>query len=260
MDTIQYTVSARGKYARTPVLTYLRQHFPTIPLEQIESVFGFVDPCTLYGGRPYWVRQLSDADAGELQAHGIGVRIPLTTHTVDRREYEANRWLLAKYHVQGNSLIVNNDTLVPWLREDFPLYRIEASMLKMLNTHERVERALQLYDTVVVPMEMTENTEFLRGVPHKERVTLFANGGCALTCPARICYARISRMNKLLGSTSRLVRAWGYVAGVFILRCSQSRVYRKTRGVVDFDIEALHALGFVRFKLLRARPSGQTGY
>jgi len=256
-----FTVSARGKYAWLPVLSYLKTHFGALPLEQIESVFGFVDPCSLYGGRPYWFRQISDRDAKVLNERGIGVRIPLTTHFVDYREYVRNRWVLEKYHRRPNSLIIHNEALVPWIREEFPEYRLEASMLKFLNTHAKIERALATYDTVVVPMEYTENEEFLRGISNKERVTLFGNAGCALTCPARMCYTRISRMNKLLGSRNPLVRyGAGYVVGVIMIRCSQRKIRRPVRGIVDFDIAPLVDMGFRRFKMLRARPAGNTGF
>ena len=261
MEDVSFTVSARGKYAWQSIQPYLCSHFGALPFERIESVFGFVDPCSLYGGRPYWFRQISDRDARELNDKGIGVRIPLTTHFVDYDEYKRNRWLLHKYHRPPNSLIIHNDVLVPWIREEFPEYRIEASMLKFLNTYTKIEHALEIYDTVVIPMGLTEDEDFLRGITSKARVTLFGNAGCALTCPARMCYARISRMNKLLGSRSPLIRyGIGYIAGVITIRCSQRRIRREQRGIVDFDLTPLVDMGFRRFKMLRARLGGQTGY
>lgn len=256
-----FTVSARGKYSWMPIMPYLEEHFDALPMEQIESVFGFVDPCTLYGGRPYWFRQISDRDAAELNRRGIGVRIPITNHFIDREEFDRNHKVLHKYHVDGNSLIVQKDEIVPWIREQYPKYRIEASMLKFLNTYEKIERALRMYDTVVIPMNLTEDPGFLKGIPDKEHVTLFGNAGCALTCPARMCYARISRMNKILGSSNPIVRyGAGYVAGIFIIKCSQRSIRRQMRGVVDFDIRPLVDMGFRRFKMLRARASGKTGF
>ena len=260
MDGVCFTVSARGKYSRQPILPYLQSHYGALPLNQIESVFGFVDPRTLYGGRPYWFRQISDRDAEVMAAHGIGVRIPLTTHVVTREEYEYNRPVFEKWHREGNSLIVQNDMLLPWIRKDFPRYRIEASMLKFLNTYAKIEAALKLYDTVVLPMDLVEDPEFLRGVADKQRVTLFGNAGCALTCPARMCYARISKINKLRGARNPLRRLWGYAVGIVLIECSQKKIRRRMRGVVDFDIRPLVDMGFRRFKMLRARPGGKTGF
>lgn len=255
-----FTVSARGKRSWQPILPYLRDSFGALPIEQIESVFGFVDPCTLYGGRPCWFRQISDRDTQVMAQNKIGVRIPITTHYVTRKEYEQNRWVLEKHHRDGNSLIVQNDMLVPWLRQDFPYYRLEASMLKFLNTYAKIEAALTMYDTVVLPMNMVEDPGFLKGVRDKDRVTLFGNAGCALTCPARTCYAHVSRVNKLCGSRNPLARICGLVAAVLTIECSQKKVRRQMRGMVDFEIQPLIDIGFRRFKMLRSRPLGKTSY
>ena len=105
--------------------------------------------------------------------------------------------------------------------------------------------ALDLYDTVVLPMELNGDTAFISGLPNKERITLFANAGCELTCPSKICYVSISKYNK---------------TGDGEFKCSQPLKQRDMLGMIDFDLDALQALGFERFKLLRSRPGGQTGY
>jgi len=119
-------------------------------------------------------------------------------------------------------------------------------VIKHLRTPQRVEKALSIYHTVILPMECCEQPDLLREMPHKERITLFANAGCALTCPARTCYASVSRINKQDNDTE--------------FNCSQQVKERERRGMVDFDLEQLVALGFRRFKLLRARPGAATGY
>ena len=48
---ITYTVSARNKPPDIPVMAYLRKNYGNIPLREIDSVFGFVERSTLYGGR-----------------------------------------------------------------------------------------------------------------------------------------------------------------------------------------------------------------
>lgn len=241
---IRYTISARGKSESAPVMQFLARNYSAISHESIDSVFGFLEKSTLYGGRPFTGRQLSDRDASKLYDAGIGVRIPLTNSFVDREEYLANRGLLRKYHREGNAVIVTRDELANWIREDFPGYRIEASVIRNINTHEKIEAALDLYDTVVLPMKFCKDPGFLEEIAHKSRITLFANAGCALTCPSKICYPSISKMNK-------------YRGGEF--RCSQTLKYRELHGMVDFDLDALVALGFHRFKLLRAKPASIAG-
>jgi len=240
-----YTISARGKQESEPISQYLRDNFGSLPLEQIDSVFGFVERSTLYGGRIFECRQLSDFDVQQLNNIGIGLRIPFTNHNIERQEYEANRWLLEKYHAQKNSVIVTNDDLASWIRQDFPDYAIEASVIKNITSMRKLQSALDIYDTVVLPMTANNDRGFLISIEDKDRIRLFANAGCALTCPSRTCYASISVINKFKG-------------GEFL--CSKSLKERDQLGMMDFDIAELNALGFYRFKLLRARPGNVTGY
>jgi hypothetical protein len=241
---MRFTISVRGKAEEVPILQFLARNYPDIPHGDIDSVFGFLEKSTLYGGRPFTERQISDRDAEKLYSVGIGVRIPLTNSYVEREEYLENRVLLEKYHREGNAVIVTNDDLARWIREDFPGYRIEASVIKNINTYRKIEDAYDLYDTVVLPMKFCQQSEFLIKIANKDRITLFANAGCALTCPSKICYPSISKINK-------------YKGGEF--RCSQTLKYREMHGMIDFDLDKLSALGFSRFKLLRAKPSSIAG-
>lgn len=244
MDFI-YTISARGKTYREPILPFLRDNFGAIPLERVDSLFGFVEPCTLYGGRIFEVRQLSDSDVLQLYAHRIGLRLPLTNHFVTEEEYRSYEALLDKYHAEGNSVIITNDKLRDWIRRDFPRYKTESSVIKDIDTYAKIDDALALYDTVVLPMRLNQDLDFLEKIKDKSRITLFANAGCALNCPARICYASISRINKFKGAS---------------FMCSKTIKDREVLGMVDFDLEQLAGLGFRRFKLLRSRPHGITAY
>ena len=236
---MRFTISVRGKSEEIPILPFLARNYPDIPHHDIDSVFGFLERSTLYGGRPFTERQISDRDVEKLYSVDIGVRMPLTNSYVDPDEYRENLPLLEKYHRPGNAVIVTNDDLARWIRRDFPEYRIEASVIKNINSYRKIDDAFELYDTVVLPMKFCQDPEFLAKIKEKDRITLFANAGCALTCPSKICYPSISVLNK-------------YKGGEF--RCSQSLKYRELQGMIDFDLEELSALGFTRFKLLRAKP------
>lgn len=242
---MRFTISARGKPNDTPILAFLARNFSTVPVAQIDSVFGFVEHTPLYGGRMFVRPELTPYDVGEMYYANIGVRLPLTNHYVTEAEYESSKPLLQTFHRDGNAAIVTHDDLAKWIRRDFPKYRIEASVIKNLNSHKRIGAALDLYDTIVIPMELNEDEAFLTGLPAKDRITLFANAGCALTCPSKICYASISRYNKAM-------------SGEFM--CSQPLKDREMLGMIDFDLERLQEMGFNRFKLLRSRPGGKTGY
>ncbi len=242
---VTYTVSARGKDPQVPVFTFLRRQYGNMQFLEIDSVFGFVGRSTLYGGRAFSERELSERDVNQLNNAGIGIRLPMSNHFVERDEYENNLPLLERYHREINSVIVTHDDLAKWIRQDFPQYHVDASVIKNIKTHRKINEALELYDSVVLPMPCNEDFDFLEKIEAKDRITLFANAGCALTCPSRICYPSLSKINKGKG-------------GKF--QCSQPLKERDLLGMVDFPLQPYIDLGFHRFKLLRARPSGMTGF
>ena len=243
---MEFTISARGKPAAVPIQRFIREHYGHIPLEQIDSFFGFVEQSTLYGGRIFDRPELSRYDVRSLYKLGINVRLPLTNHYVSEEEYEGSAAFLEKYHVPGNSAIVTNDELARWIRRDFPNYRVEASVIKNINNKRKVEQAFKTYHTVILPMSSNQDEAFLSSLENKENITLFANAGCALTCPAKICYVSVSRANK------------GEEGAAF--QCSQKLKERNTIGMHDFDLDHLQSLGFSRFKLLRPRKGNHTGF
>lgn len=240
-----YTISARGKPLKAPIFAYLRNQYGNIPLREIESLFGFVERSTLYGGRIFKRRDLTERDVVQLNSAGIGVRLAMSNHYVNRDEYRANLPLLTKYHRLPNSIIVTNDDLARWIRRDFPAYKIDASVIKNIKSRRKIDSALELYDSVVLPMKINNDFDFLRKIEAKDRITLFANAGCALTCPAKTCYPAISRMNK--GDDVKF-------------SCSRKLKQRELHGMVDFPLQQYIDLGFHKFKLLRGRPGGVTGF
>jgi len=243
---VQFTISARGKPAAAPIHKFIKDSFSDIPIEQIESFFGFTEPRTLYGGRVFNGAELSRYDLRSLYKLGINLRIPLTNHYATEAEYTSCLPFLEKHYRPRNSVIITNDNLANWIRVDFPAYRVEASVIKNINTLAKVEKAYKIYDTVILPMESNEDEEFLLSIPEKERVMLFANAGCAITCPSKICYTSVSKVNK--------------DGDISLWQCSQSLKPRDMFGMLDFDLEYLQDLGFHRFKLLRSRPGRMTGF
>jgi hypothetical protein len=243
---MQFTVSARGKVAAVPIHQFIKKNYSNLPLDQIDSFFGFTEASTLYGGRFFHTTELSRYDVRSLYKMNINVRLPLTNHFSTPEEYEENLPFLEKYHRSGNSLIITNDELARWVRVDFPDYRLEASVIKNINSLDKVEEAFKIYDTVILPMASNDDEELLNAIDDKKNITLFANAGCAYTCPSKICYPSISKANKT-GDND-------------LFRCSQKLKERNTIGMFDFDLDHLQDLGFERFKLLRPRVGKMTGF
>ena len=169
----------------------------------------------------------------------------MSNHFVEERTYRLSASLLFRYHNKLNSIIITNDDLARWIRRDFPRYRLDASVIKNIKTHRKIDEALELYDSVVLPMPLNEDLDFLEKIEAKDRIILFANAGCALTCPSRMCYRSVSKINCGMDDE------W---------QCSLPLKERERFGMVDFPLQPYMDLGFRQFKLLRARPSGETGF
>lgn len=239
---INYTISARAKqlssHGNLPIMDYLRSGFAHLPIDQIDSVFGFVERSPLYGGRPFVEPELSPPDVWALYDHGIGLRLPVSNSFVTRDEYDDAKAFLNKYHRDGNSVIVANDDLAGWIRQDFPRFHIEASAIKNVDNSRKLAQALERYDTVVLPAKSNDDVAFLQGIEDKGRIRLFLNAGCAYNCPSKICYPAVSHMNKYQGA---------------VFRCSQPLIPRDVK-MHDFDEVGFVEMGFSRFKVLRPGP------
>lgn len=244
---LRFSVSGRDIERDVTVSAYLQAFFPYIGREQIESVYGFVDTrVPLYGGRVFEAEKAMHAGhRAELDALGIRLSLPMTNHFFDRAAYEASRVVLAAHHREGNSVIMINDEFARQVRQDFPLYTRKASVIKKLLSPEAVERALELYDMLVLPAEKNDDVEFLVGLEPKERIQIFAVAGCDYNCPARVCYPSISRINR------------GEIA-LQDYDCSRPRLARDVHGTVFFDVSRFAEMGYRSFKLLkdsRTRPA-----
>ena len=246
------TLSARSKHPTLPIGRFLAENFGSINLQDVDSIFGFNAPCKMYGGRQFVLPELSDADLAWMYDYDIGYRIPLTSMLIDDKMYNEGKRFLQKHHRQGNSVILVSDEVAVKIRNDFPLYSIECSVIKALNTKEKVESVLSIFDTAV-PLPEVFNTDFelLNSFSQevKDRMRLFLTIGCSYHCPGRICYGSFSRMNR------------GDADAKF--ECSQMENKKNyvPAGMVDFDMEKYLEIGFSKFKMLRVKPSAiPTGY
>lgn len=236
----RYSVSGRWVSPQSNILQYLQFYFIYIPIQQISTVFGSLDqPSGLYGGRTYdSARSLNDRQIDVLYQHNIHLALTLTNHFFSKELYMENLPFLQKNCRQGNVIICTSDEFARLLRRDFPKYTLRASIIKNLNTLNKIERALKLYDDVVIPMDMNDDDEFLEQLPEKHRMMLFANAACAYDCPSRICYPGISAVNQQKSN---------------VVRCKKAEMGLQEVAYHFFNVEKFSALGFSHFKLIPAR-------
>jgi len=203
----------------------------------IRSVYGFVwgMPSPLYGGRGYHEHNaLSPGQVATLREHGVFLYLSLSNHFFCGEDYEKTKALLDAYHEDGNGIICVNDELAEAIRNDYPRYTLEASMIKNIKTLEGIEQALTLYDLVTLRMTQNDDVELLQAIPDKHRIVLFANSKCEYHCEMP-CLQPFSQRMKAKQETR--------------LRC-----WRKEKGLpiapyMEFELEDARFDGFTLFKL-----------
>jgi hypothetical protein len=232
-----YSVSGRWVAPKSDILHYLRFYYIYLDFLQIKSVFGSTsDYSDFYGGRIYdKKRSFNDFQISQLYGEKINLALTLTNHYFSSSIYKSNINFLEKYHRQGNIIICTSDDLARAIRQDFPAYILRASIIKNLNTLSKVSKALELYDDIVIPMDLNDDDEFLVSLPEKNRIMLFANAACAYNCPARICYTDISKFNQ--GNSN-------------IVRCKKQELGMQEYDFYFFNVKKFHQMVFSNFKLI----------
>ena len=191
------SVSARRKKEDAEMKDYIADQYPDLTLDQIDSVFGFAEHTMLYGGKLWRDVEISPDDLTWMYDNNIGFRIPLTNVVTTKADYQNNIEFIRKYHRPGNSIICVQNWFADAIKNDFPDYSVEASVIKAVSTMEELELAFEHFDTIVPLAEaFNENFELLDSIKEKHRIRLFLQVGCALHCPNRICYTAFSKFNR----------------------------------------------------------------
>jgi len=237
---INYSVSGRKKNPDISIQDFLNLEYMDLDKDKVSTVFGFVEKSSLYGGRIFEQPELSNADVEQLYRLNIGLKLPLTNHYITEAEYQNNFDFLKKYHRKGNSIALVNDDLARWIKRDFPKYELEASVIKNIHTQTTINKYLELYDIIVLPMDLYNNLENLQTLEPKNKLRFFGQSACAYNCPAKICYKTISKINKL-----------NVGEGADLFKCSKSIKQRDIMGFQEFDINLLIKMGFTNFKMIR---------
>lgn len=237
----KFTVSGRSN---TNIKDLLNHYGYLSNYGHIDSVFGFTDYTPLYGGRTFSKPEITTDDIVYLYNKGIGYRIPLTNVIPSDEDYLNSKNFLERYHRKGNSIILYDLTLAERIRNDFPLYSIESSVIINPKTQEDINKILDIVDTCVIHGSLN-NTNFLSSLKQKEKIRLFTNMGCALECKSRICYKHASYLNKKQEPKGN--------------SCSNIGHSKFTPSFTEFNIDEFKALGFNLFKVLRPNHNN-TGY
>ena len=231
------TIAARGKPLSHKMSEWFSR-FNSIGYDNITGVFGFTkEKSPLYGGRVWERAEVTDEDYDWMVANGIKLKILLTGNKVSKEHYEESFPLLERYHIKGNSVVTVNDKLAQWVRRDYSDYTLEASVIKQTQ-FSGIDKVLDLYDKLHLPMHLNDDEEGLKKIKQKERIILFANAVCAYECKLQICYSAAAESNR---------------TGILVSRCSAKGglgITKISETVKVFDRKKLNDLGFHHFKVL----------
>ena len=132
-------------------------------------------------------------------------------------------------------MICTNHDLARRLRDDYPEYTLRLSSIVEYREIEPIEKALNLYDYVTLHADQNDRRDFIRSLPNKERVILFANAACAYFCRAKTCYERMAERNR----------------GVHSGKTGCARPTDKKGDYIEFDLNDPLFDGFQLFKLVK---------
>lgn len=167
--------------------------------DDIDYIFGRTEELTtLWGGRIYNEPNLTRCDVYNIYDKGVGIKLTLQSLFLTDDAYKESKFLLKQYQRKGNSVIVGNEKLAERIKNDYPDYKIEASAVFDITTKEKLQQKIdsKLYDTIVLPICMNDDIDFLNNIKNKDQIRLFMNAECSYTCPKKICYGSISRINQ----------------------------------------------------------------
>jgi hypothetical protein len=236
---IRCSVTSRMHLRDTSLRDFFQEHYGFIPLERITDTFGFVEEFTeLYGGRLFDPqRVLSHRDVEELYDLGIGIKLCLQSHFITREDCENNRAFLARYHRKGNVIICVSELLARFVKEEFPDYSVEASIVKEVHDQAAIEECLEVFDLFTLPPAANDNLDFLASLPRKDRIILFGNARCLYHCNLRTCYWNASVQ-------IRRRRDPGF--GTLRPSCSPTAPNKFEYAL--FDVDRFYEMGFRNFK------------
>jgi hypothetical protein len=235
----RFMVSGRPIPPDGDIITHLHRLYPEYAAN-IDEVFGFVpERLRLYSGRPPgWDNGLSDQQLARLRDRGIGFSLNLTNHLFRDEAYAEALPTLQRLHVEGNSITCTNDKLAQRLRNDFPKFKLKASVLKHLDTKAKLDAALKLFDYTIMPNHLSDNEEFLSSLENKSRIVPWAVVWCAYSCERLVCWPSASK--QWMGVPN---------AAMSPTEARECREIRNSTSPMAFRLDLPKFADFTRFKL-----------
>jgi hypothetical protein len=242
----KFIVSGRG--IQGPIIEALKKKYSRhLKWGAIDSVYCFAFGYSpLYGGRKYMDRNcLAQKKVERLNSAGIGVELTLSSYYFNEELYKKTLPVLEKLEHKKNGIICTNDEFAKRVRKDFPKLFIRASSIKMIHTHEGIDRAFEIYDSITLPPWIVDlGQTFLQKIREKKRIVIFLTASCAYFCrqpSEKRCYKSFSDYNINFKELEKSLECSLRVNG-----------FRKIPATpIEFDINHPMFSGFTYFKLIQ---------
>ena len=211
---------------------------------KIASVYDSFPNVIFNGGRcrlgPTFSINLIENIVSTLNNLGVSLRYTFTNEFITEKylgDYLSNVCLEIA-HNELNGVIVNNDVIENYVRKNFPKYKIISSTTSRKTTREDIIERLNGYDSVVLPIHLNKNFEFLSSLPNKEKIEIIINENCPGLCPQRkACWTNESKAQIMYDPN-------------FLLNCRSLDSDKQKDTYMSFDeLEKLNEIGINNFKI-----------
>ena len=218
---------------------------------RIQSVYGCFPGCVVNGGRafvrePYSARQI-EATFEALDGQGIAARLTFTNMLVEERHLEDPYFnlILDAAADHGAGVIVYSDLVDAYVRARHPRMERTLSTTREILDAAELNRALEVFDLVVLNYNKNKDLPFLDQVEHPERLEVMANELCNPGCPHRNEHYLHNSRDQLAGTVTEFRRCDLSGKDFFKLAPTSPTI------LTNDDVRTLHGrYGVPRFKIV----------
>lgn len=221
----------------------------------IASIYGAPADC-LWGGGRVGFGEENPSDVLELlKEYGISARLTFSNsllvkeHLSDKKCNDLCRLFSADHSVQ-NGVIIHSDSLLDYLRKNYPALYFVSSTTKVLTDFKDLKNELETRDFKFVVPDFRLNKDFKNlgklTQKHKDKVEFLVNECCYVGCKDRkVCYENVSRKSLGQNVPDHICKAPGSREGYVFSKSMQSPSFIGTQ-----DIQSTYLkMGFSNFKI-----------
>lgn len=217
---------------------------------RISSVYDSFPNVIFNGGRcrvgPAFAISVIESVVSAINNFGVSIRYTFTNEFITEKylsDYLSNMCLEIA-HNELNGVIVNSDIIENYVRENFPKYKIISSTTSRKTTREEIIERLSKYDSVVLPIHLNKDFDFLSSLPNKDKIEIIVNENCPGLCPQRkTCWTNESKAQMM------------YDPRLLSYCCSLNSEKQKDTYMSFDELEKLNEIGINNFKIQGRRDS-----